>query len=63
MTPFIIRVASFFKELGATACNAIVKSVIFVQAIFNSPGSVIAAGFSLCEPDIAAFNFEDAAQN
>ena len=63
MTPLTIMVASFFNELGATACNAIDKSVIFVQAIFISFGSVIAEGFSPCGPDIAAFNFEDASQN
>ena len=46
MTTSTIMVASFFNELGASACNAIDKSVIFVQAIFISSGSVIAAGFS-----------------
>jgi hypothetical protein len=37
--------------------------VIFVHAIFISLGSVIAAGFSPCGPDIAAFKFDEAPQN
>ena len=63
MTPLIIKVASFFNELGATACNAIDRSVIFVHAIFISLGSVIAVGFSPCGPDMASLSFVEAAQN
>ena len=63
MTPLTIMVASFFNELGATAFNAIDKSVIFVHAIFISLGSVIAVGFSPCGPDIASLSFDEAAQN
>ena len=62
-TPLTIMVASFFNELGATAFNAIDKLVIFVQAIFISLGSVIAAGFSPCGPDMAALSLEEASQN
>ena len=55
--------ASFFNELGVSACNAIDNSVILAHAIFISFGSVIAVGFSPCGPDMAAFRFDEAAQN
>ena len=63
MTPSTIMIASFFNELGETACKAIDSSVIFVQAIFISLGSVIAVGLSPCGPDMAALSFEEASQN
>ena len=59
----IIVSASFFKEFGVTACNLIERSVMLAHAIFISFGSVIAAGFSPCGPDMAVFNFDEAAQN
>ena len=63
MMLLIMIVASFFSSGGVAAASARDKLVIDAHAVFISAGSVIAAGFSPWGPDIAVFNFEDAAQN